>query len=87
MVYAHKVPEIPVDIHVAVISHRLGWTKHKSPEKIWKDLKQNIPKKYWMDINELFVTHGKKICETRKPRCSICPLNNLCPKVGVKNHD
>lgn len=87
MVYAHKIPEIPVDIHVAVISHRLGWTKHKSPEKIWKDLKENVPKKYWMDINELFVTHGKKICETRKPKCSICPINKLCPKIGVKNYD
>ncbi len=87
MVYAHKIPEIPVDIHVAVISYRLGWTKHKNPEKIWKDLKQNILKKYWMDINELFVTHGKKICETRKPKCSICPINKLCPKIGVKNYD
>jgi len=46
LVYAFNKPEIPVDTHVAVVANRLGWTKETDPKKIWKDLKNKIPKKY-----------------------------------------
>lgn len=78
-VYAFKKKEIPVDVHVSIISQRLGWTKEKDPKKIWVDLKNKIPTKSWSIINELFVIHGKKICQTRKPKCEICPITNYCP--------
>jgi len=84
MVYAHGKYEIPIDIHCQVISQRLGWTKEKTPDMINDDLKKKIPRKYWMDINELLVMHGKRICETRMPYCSKCVLFDLCPRVGVK---
>ena len=79
MVYAHGLEEIPVDIHVAVISYRLGLTKHKNPDKIMEDLKRITPKKYWKDVNDLFVWHGKEVCQTRKPLCYKCKLEKLCP--------
>jgi len=84
MVYAHDKNEIPVDIHVQVISQRLGWTKEKTPDKINDDLKKKIPLKYWKMINEVLVMHGKRICETRMPYCSKCVISKYCSKVGVK---
>lgn len=78
LVYAFNKEEIPVDIHVEVISKRLGWTKEKTANKIWIDLKNKLPKKYWAYINELFVLHGKEICLTRSPKCNICPIQIYC---------
>jgi endonuclease-3 len=78
MVYAHGKDEIPVDVHVAVISGRLGLTKHKNPDKIMEDLKVITPKKYWQYVNDLLVWYGKTICDTRKPKCYDCKIEHLC---------
>jgi endonuclease-3 len=78
MVYAHGQDEIPVDVHVAVLSHRLGLTKHRNPDKIMLDLKKITPKRHWQIVNELFVWHGKQVCETRKPKCYKCKIIKLC---------
>ena len=84
MVYGHKNPSfIPVDVHVHIISNRLGWVKSKNPDETMDELMKVIPKKYWTDINHLFVTFGQKICITISPWCSRCPIEKFCPKIGV----
>jgi endonuclease-3 len=84
LVYAFNIPELPIDTHVAVVANRLGWTSEKDPKKIWKDLKEKIPKKYWLVINELFVVHGQTVCLKRKPLCYKCPVIKYC-KYEPKN--
>ncbi len=79
-----KADCIPVDVHVHVISNRLGWVKAKSPEKTEMQLMKIVPKKYWFEINTLFVLFGKKICLTNSPFCSKCPIRKYCKRVGVK---
>jgi len=74
---------IPVDVHVHVLANRLGWVKTKTPEQTEIELMKILPKKYWAEINGIFVLFGKKICDTRLPFCSICPIKTLCPKIGV----
>lgn len=69
---------IPVDVHVAVCSKRLGLTKNSEPEKIRMDLEKIIPERCKRIINLGFVNFGKEICLTRNPRCSICKLNIIC---------
>jgi len=84
MVYGHNNPNyIPVDVHVHIISNRLGWVKSKNADETMDQLMGIIPKKYWMDINHLFVQFGQTICITVSPWCSRCPLEKSCPKVGV----
>jgi len=78
MVYGFGEPEIPVDVHVARISQRLGWTREKKPEKIRQDLLKKIPKNLWLELNRLFVRHGQKKCFATKPRCSDCRMKNYC---------
>jgi endonuclease-3 len=70
---------IPIDVHVAIISRRLGLTKNKDTEKIREDLHRKIPKKSRRIVNLLFVEFGKDICRTAKPRCYICPILKFCP--------
>ncbi|MBI2522951.1 endonuclease III [Candidatus Woesearchaeota archaeon] len=85
MVYGHrKADYIPVDVHVHIISNRLGWIKTKNAEQSMDELMKKIPKEYWHEINDLFVLHGQNVCFTNSPKCSICAINNYCPRIGVK---
>lgn len=84
MVYGHRKSDyIPVDIHVFVISNRLGWIKTKNAEQTMDELMKIVPKKYWHDLNELFVLHGQNVCLTNSPKCTICSIKNYCPRIGV----
>ncbi len=80
LVYAFKVPAIPVDTHVHRISNRLGWVKTKNPLKTEEALKDTIPKELWLKINRLFVRFGQQICIPLRPKCDICSINEICPK-------
>lgn len=84
LAFAFKKNVIPVDTHVHVIPNRLGWIKTKNPEQTEKELMKIIPERYWFELNTVFVLFGQKICITQSPLCSQCPLNKLCPKIGVK---
>ena len=72
-------PSIVVDTHVKRISGRLAITKETDPVKIEFDLMKKIPKAYWSDINLQFITLGRTICSSRKPKCNECFLRDLCP--------
>ena len=90
LVYAYKVPAIPVDTHVHRISNRLGWIKTKKPEETEKELKKIIPKDQWIRVNRLFVRFGQEICLPNRPKCDLCPLNSVCGKdfsmeIALKN--
>jgi endonuclease-3 len=87
MVYGHNNSNyIPVDIHVHIISNRIGWVKSKNPDETMDELMNVIPKKYWADINHLFVQFGQSICMTVSPWCSRCPIERYCKKIGVNIH-
>ena len=83
LVFAYRKPAIPVDTHVHRISNRLGLVRTKTPEKTEIGLLKKVPKRYWLELNELFVTHGQNVCLPRKPKCSICPIEKYCKKVNV----
>jgi len=80
LVYAFKIPAIPVDTHVHRIPNRLGWIKTKKPEETEKELKKIIPKDHWIHLNRLFVRFGQEICLPNHPKCDICPINSHCEK-------
>ena len=77
--------EICVDVHVARIGQRLGLVslKTKQPEKVSRELMQSVPENLWGAWNPLMVRFGREICLSAKPRCPVCPLNDICPKIGV----
>lgn len=84
MVYGHrKADYIPVDVHVHVISNRLGWVETKNAEQTMDELMKIVPKRYWHDLNDLFVLHGQNICITMSPFCSKCAIRKYCPRIGV----
>ncbi len=74
-------PAICVDVHVHRIFNRLGYVKTKNPEETEFALRKKLPKKYWIEINTLIVTHGQNCCKPQKPCCDSCPINNYCEKL------
>ena len=77
------IPAICVDTHVHRISNRLGLVTTKTPEKTEKALNEVLPEDLWIPINDLLVTFGQNQCHPTSPRCSSCPLDDLCPRIGV----
>ena len=80
LVYAFKVPAIPVDTHVHRIPNRLGWIKTTKPEQTEKKLREILPKSHWIRVNRLFVRFGQEICLPIHPKCDSCSLNAICSK-------
>ena len=79
-------PYISVDIHVHRVTNRWGYVKASTPEKTMAALETKLPQKHWIDINRLLVPFGKHICTGTLPKCSTCPVLDMCQQVGVKAH-
>lgn len=77
------IDAICVDCHVHQISNRMGWIKTKTPEESEKVLQTVMPRRYWIPLNELLVSYGQEVCTSVSPKCSLCPENGQCPKIGV----
>ncbi|HHT9135686.1 MAG TPA: endonuclease III domain-containing protein [Candidatus Wunengus sp. YC60] len=82
----YKKPGICVDTHVHRITNRWGYVKTKNPHETEFALREKLPKKYWLTINDLLVTYGQNICVPISPKCSICKVSMYCKKVGVTRH-
>jgi len=71
-------PAICVDIHVHRIFNRIGYVKTKTPDETELVLREKLPKKFWIDINTLLVTHGQNVCKPINPKCGECPIRDYC---------
>ncbi len=80
-----RTEDITVDVHVQRIGQRLGLVKPttKQPPKVNDELKEVLPRDMWPHWNALMVMFGRNVCLPTYPRCPRCPLNDLCPKIGV----
>jgi len=76
-------PAICVDTHVHRISNRLGLVRTTTPTETEAALERVLPRRYWIDINDLLVTFGQTVCHPTSPHCSTCPLAGRCPRFGV----
>ena len=75
---------VVVDTHVSRVSQRLALTEETVPEKIEKDLMQLIPETDWVLFSHLLISHGRAICQARKPKCAECGLEPICPSSLLK---
>ena len=73
-----------VDTHAMRLSHRLGLTTEKTPEKIELALMKLLPRKYWLLFSHWLVWHGRRRCFARRPDCADCEVLKWCPRVGVQ---
>ena len=76
-------PGICVDTHVHRITNRLGYVTTKVPDQTEMVLREKLPKKWWIPINDILVAFGQTLCKPISPWCSRCPVENLCERTGV----
>ncbi len=79
-------PRIGVDVHVHRVTNRWGYVRTRTPEQTMVALEQRLPLRYWVEINRLLVPFGKHICTGTLPRCSTCPVLEMCAQAGVVAH-
>ncbi|PIR31973.1 MAG: endonuclease III [Alphaproteobacteria bacterium CG11_big_fil_rev_8_21_14_0_20_44_7] len=71
-------PTMAVDTHIFRISNRIGLTKAKNPLETEQQLIKKIPRQFMQHAHHWLILHGRYICVARKPRCGVCPINDLC---------
>jgi endonuclease III len=76
-------PAIAVDTHVFRVAHRLGLADGKTPDKVEDQLMQVIPKPWLTRAHHWLILHGRYTCVARRPKCALCIVRDLCPKLGV----
>ena len=74
---------ICVDTHVHRIANRLGWVQTRTPNDTEQALYGVVPRRFWPDVNLRLVTWGQNVCRPVYPRCPICAVSALCPRIGV----
>ncbi|MDD3946582.1 MAG: endonuclease III [Clostridia bacterium] len=72
------IPAIAVDTHVFRVSHRLGLSYGKTPDKVEEDLRNLFPKEKWVKLHSYLVFHGRYVCHAQKPDCASCLLKDNC---------
>jgi len=78
LLYGFGKPCIPVDVHVAVISRRLGLSSEKEPGKIQDELERIVPGNRRARVNDIMVRFGQEICRTAHPKCGLCWFRGIC---------
>lgn len=77
------IPGVVVDTHATRLSNRMGFTSNSDPYKIELDLQKILPPEEWSSFCHCLVYHGRAWCTARAPKCEGCPVEYLCPKIGI----
>ena len=72
-------PAFPVDTHVHRVTKRLGLIGPRvSREKAHVSLEELVPETAYYSFHLNLIHHGRQTCSSRSPKCSECPLRDLC---------
>lgn len=79
MLEAFNMPQgVAVDTHCKRLANRIGLSNESNPEKIEQDILKLFSKKYYKDINHIFIYHGRNVCKSRSADCLHCTIKNYC---------
>ncbi|MCL5290936.1 MAG: endonuclease III [Actinobacteria bacterium] len=71
---------LPVDVHIFRIAerwHAVG--KEARYEEVRAALESAVPPEMRLAAHLALIEFGREICVARKPKCSICMVNAVCP--------
>lgn len=80
-----KIEGIAVDTHVFRLSHRIGLSEQKTPDKVEQDLMKITSKSDWPRLTVVLILHGRTICFAKDPECAKCVLSSNCLYYAAKN--
>src|SRR5919197_1065613 len=59
---AGGISRVGVDVHVHRVTNRWGYVQARTPEQTLAALREQLPERYWVEINERLVPFGKFVC-------------------------
>ena len=76
----YGLPSVVCDTHCMRICGRFGMYNEKlrDPNKIEKILLELLPYGEGSDFCHRIVNFGREVCSSRSPKCSECPMQDLC---------
>lgn len=76
----YGLPSVVCDTHCMRICGRFGMYREdlRDPEKIEKILLELLPYGEGSDFCHRIVNFGREVCSARSPKCSECPVSDLC---------
>lgn len=72
-------PAQAVDTHIFRVGNRTGIAPGKDVDAVERAIEDNIPAEFQQHAHHWLILHGRYICKARKPNCTVCPINDLCP--------
>ena len=77
---------ICVDTHVHRIMNLWGYVEARSPDETERALRERLARRHWKTLNDILVTFGQNLCVPVSPWCTRCPIESLCPRIGLRRH-
>ncbi|MAQ84981.1 endonuclease III [Psychromarinibacter halotolerans] len=72
-------PAQAVDTHIFRVGNRTGIAPGKDVDAVERAIEDNVPAEYQRHAHHWLILHGRYICTARKPKCAVCPIEDLCP--------
>lgn len=76
---AFRFPAQAVDTHIFRVGNRVQIAPGRDVDAVERAIEDNVPVEFQQDAHHWLILHGRYICQARRPRCAICPINDLCP--------
>lgn len=73
------VPAQAVDTHIFRVGNRTHIAPGRDVDEVERAIEDNIPAPFQQNAHHWLILHGRYVCQARRPRCKICPINDLCP--------
>jgi len=88
LLFCAEQPTVPVDTHVNRVSRRLGLApKGRGYEEVRLALQRLYKPEDYLEVHVLLILLGRNYCKARKPLCTSCPLDKLCPRINLKKKE
>ena len=72
-------PAQAVDTHIFRVGNRTRIAPGRDVEAVERAIEDNVPVAFQQDAHHWLILHGRYICQAKRPRCRICPIEDLCP--------
>ena len=73
------VPAQAVDTHIFRVGNRTQIAPGRDVDEVERAIEDNVPAPFQQNAHHWLILHGRYVCQARRPRCKICPINDLCP--------
>ena len=72
-------PAQAVDTHIFRIGNRTRIAPGRDVDAVERAIEDNVPVEFQQNAHHWLILHGRYICQAKRPRCRICPIEDLCP--------